>query len=122
MNRLGVELERSLGAPRVARDTVSEWLSEWGCSELCHRDVLVVLSELVTNAVVHARSAPVVVVWCSDGRLRIEVADSSAAAPIMRVADGTPGGFGLRFVTGLSDAWGWLPTEGGKTVWAEMAC
>lgn len=120
MNRLDLVLEQSLEAPRVARDVVAKWLDDRGCTELRRQDVLVVLSELVTNAVRHAGSASMLAVSCSDGRLRVEVSDTSAAGPIMRDSDGAAGGFGLRLVTEFSDAWGWTPTEAGKMVWAEM--
>jgi anti-sigma regulatory factor (Ser/Thr protein kinase) len=82
------------------------------------------VSELVTNAVVHARSAPEMVATHRSRRIRVEVYDNDLSPPIARAPStlDNGGGFGLAMVTALSDRWGWLPMATGKRVWAEARC
>ena len=72
-----------------------------------------VISELVTNAVVHARSAPEIVASVRKGVFRVEVYDDDRRPPVVRLSgnavDG--GGSGLRIVSGLSDRWGGADTD-----------
>jgi anti-sigma regulatory factor (Ser/Thr protein kinase) len=84
----------------------------------------VVLSELVTNAVVHARVPPGREVHTRfvplDGGVRIEVHDASDEWPVPRVPDES-GGYGLTLVSELSSAWGVEKRRGvGKYVWAAV--
>ncbi|MFD5461909.1 ATP-binding protein [Kitasatospora sp. NPDC127059] len=87
-------------------------------------DVLLLVSELVTNACLHAPGGPRELRLNWDGiRLRAEVADASPVRPrLRRAADaGRPGGHGLRVVNRLARAWGARPDDGGKLVWAEVS-
>ncbi|MEV7924039.1 ATP-binding protein [Kitasatospora sp. NPDC088264] len=87
-------------------------------------DVLLMVSELVTNACLHAPGGPRELRLGWDGeRLRVEVSDASPAAPRLRpFADpGRPGGHGLRVVDRLARDWGCLPEGEGKLVWLEVA-
>ncbi|MEV4611306.1 ATP-binding protein [Kitasatospora sp. NPDC049258] len=86
------------------------------------------LSELVTNAVSHARVPPgrkiQVRLAVEFGRLRIEVHDASAALPSPTVpAELDESGRGMHLVALLSEAWGVGPRPGGpgKVVWATVA-
>ena len=82
-----------------------------------------VVSELATNAVLHARTPFVVRLRVRRTVLRIEVQDGSRAAPVMRhFSNQATSGRGLRLVDGLSRAWGVDPVSGpaGKVVWAEI--
>ncbi|MED7955403.1 ATP-binding protein [Kitasatospora sp. NPDC058201] len=105
--------------------------------------VVLVVSELVTNAVVHT-GCPAVLRLCfpigggpaeaapaagvreaaTVGPLRVEVADASQAAPAPRHAgpdvDAT-NGRGLELVELLCDRWGWYPDGAGKRVWCEIS-
>jgi hypothetical protein len=85
-------------------------------------ELLVCVSELVTNAIVHARSAPTVRIIVRRARIRIEVADDSPALPVMAPPDVlATGGRGLRIVDHLSLDWGTTPRDGdGKVVWFEF--
>jgi anti-sigma regulatory factor (Ser/Thr protein kinase) len=119
-----LELELDPLAPGRARRGLAEWLSRFDCPPEIEADVLVVVSELVTNAVVHAGAAPVVVATYDDGHLFVEVHDNDATAPIMRapgVGSGQ-GGFGLRLVEALTHRWGWEATPSGKRVWGQVLC
>jgi anti-sigma regulatory factor (Ser/Thr protein kinase) len=79
------------------------------------------VSELVTNAVLHAGTYIVVEVRVDDVRVRVAVKDLSAAFPQPRVAaDDASGGRGLQLVEALSSSWGWDLTAGGKSVWFEL--
>ncbi|MFH8381441.1 ATP-binding protein [Kitasatospora sp. NPDC018058] len=86
-------------------------------------DVLLMVSELVTNACLHAPGGPreLRLNW-NGARLRVEVADASPEPPRLRpYADpGRPGGHGLRVVDRLAEAWGALPEGEGKLVWLEV--
>ena len=103
-----------------ARRWLSRQLEEWGLEDLDY-DASVVLSELVTNAVLHARTSIELKVT-HDQVFRIEVRDASDAMPSPRgpTASATTGR-GLRLVAALATSWGYEPREAGKTVWAEFA-
>ena len=122
MSEIRLVFDRSLAAPREARHALREWLAEEPCPDRVRRDALTVLSELVTNAVVHARSDAVIVGMFDDGRLRIEDHDVDRSPPRITATAGADGGFGMRLVAALTDAWGWHPTSSGKAVWTEMLC
>jgi anti-sigma regulatory factor (Ser/Thr protein kinase) len=74
------------------------------------QSVMIMVSELATNAVVHADGAFLVSVECTDDVMRVEVSDQGAGAPTLRSPDDDdPHGRGLRVVAGLSDDWGVVP-------------
>ncbi|MFJ3788051.1 ATP-binding protein [Kitasatospora sp. NPDC090091] len=82
-----------------------------------------ILSELVTNALVHGVGAPAVVVELRGGRLHIAVSDASPA-PVARPAPDVSrtSGRGLDLVDALADEWGVeLIGSYGKAVWAISA-
>ena len=86
-------------------------------------ELLVCVSELVTNAMIHARCAPTVRIIIRRARVRVEVADDSPALPVMAPADVmAKGGRGLRIVDHLSLDWGTTPRRHrpGKIVWFEF--
>ena len=81
-----------------------------------------VVTELLTNALLHGLP-PVRLVVRSDGDLvRLEVHDASPALPVRpRGAEDGMTGRGLALVQALSRAWGTVPEEAGKAVWAEVS-
>jgi serine phosphatase RsbU (regulator of sigma subunit)/anti-sigma regulatory factor (Ser/Thr protein kinase) len=90
-------------------------------------DILVLLcSELVTNAVLHAAGPSQMRLRVRDGRVRLEVHDPSSQVPVPRAQDlSATSGRGMLLVDALADSWGvevgdGLPDEG-KTVWVELA-
>jgi hypothetical protein len=96
------------------RDT----LAGWGLDRLT--DVAsVVVTELVTNAFVHAKTAVTVDLQNSDGGVRISVRDgSSLSRRRWKQRKGVAPACGLELVTHLASDWGVEPTGTGKVVWA----
>ncbi|MGW3633627.1 ATP-binding protein [Streptomyces sp. NPDC005122] len=89
--------------------------------------LILLVSELVTNAVVHTGCPAVLrlslpgVPGESLGTVRLEVADSSDCPPRPRHAEGDEtNGRGLELVDGLADRWGWNPEGVGKSIWCEV--
>lgn len=81
------------------------------------------VSELVTNAVLHAGSAVELVVRRRSGRVRVEVGDASSMSPHPRVSDETATiGRGMEMVEMLAEEWG-VDTghSEGKVVWFEVS-
>jgi anti-sigma regulatory factor (Ser/Thr protein kinase) len=105
----------------LARARVRERLHAWGAEDLLDVALLCV-SEVVTNAVLHAGTpARLRLAW--DGALlRVEVRDEGRAFPVRlrRPADDEPHGRGLVLLEALSRRWGVHEIEGGKTVWFEV--
>lgn len=100
-----------------ARRLLVARLAEWQCDRI--DDAALVFSEMVTNAVLHAGGA-VLISACpaaDDRHLRLEVHDTTAAAPVP-CSGGPNGGFGLQIIDRLSERWGTTPTPDGKVVWA----
>ena len=108
-----------------ARDHVREFLTTDGrpVAPATLRDGLLVVSELVTNAVLHAHGACVLDVTYEDGALAIAVRDSSPALPVPRVPDLTTatGGFGWHLLTSLTTRIDiQRHADGGKTITAVL--
>ena len=116
-----MNVTKSEMAALEARDALHAWMFDAGCSAAVISDALLVVNELVTNAVMHADSDAVVMAVLQDMRLRLEVHDSDPTGPVV-VEPTSDGGFGLAIVTALCDAWGWEPTRYGKRVWTETLC
>ena len=106
---------------RAARDLVSRACLDWGCSSTVGTATLVV-SELVTNAMLHAGTDLAVTVARCGPRLRLAVRDANGRPPEPRRPDASQvTGRGMLLVAAVSEAWGVLPTsEGGKVVWAVL--
>ena len=109
-------------APALARHALRTWLATLDCPDGVGSDAVLVVSELTTNAVVHARSSAAIVGSLDDGWLRIEVHDDDPTRPQMSATPGAEGGWGLRIVDAITDGWGWAPTLTGKYVWSEQLC
>ena len=107
-------------APRASRDFVGRTLLDWRLSEHIATACLVV-SELVTNAMIHAGTDIEVTLSEERGAIRIAVGDLGPDLPVERPAAVGEHGRGLTIVAGLSSAWGVLPSPaGGKVVWAVL--
>jgi anti-sigma regulatory factor (Ser/Thr protein kinase) len=113
-------------APHMARDAVAALDGALGDDR---EDTLLLVSELVTNSVLHAgigEEDPVsVTVHVHEDCLRVEVGDPGAGfVPDPRTGEGIPegyrGGWGLRLVQMLARRWGVEPQGAGALVWFEM--
>ncbi|MEV6464609.1 ATP-binding protein [Kitasatospora sp. NPDC051702] len=116
--------QKSAGA---ARSLLREFLASIDSSQQFLEIGQLVLSELVSNAVQHARMPGRLIFVrfeMEPGLLRIEVHDASRRIPMMRTTgDEDESGRGLRLVDQLAKEWGVRPREGGvgKAVWALVA-
>lgn len=104
-------------ARRFVRDT----LALWRCDDLILATELVV-SELVSNGVLHARSPLRLTVSFENDAVTVEVSDDSPTVPVRRYySDDATTGRGLGLVAELSNGeWGSRTRPGGKTVWARV--
>jgi DNA-binding NarL/FixJ family response regulator len=108
-------------SPSVARRFVAETLTSWNEAELA--DVVELLvSELVTNVVVHTAAAPRVTVRLGRDRVHVEVLDTDPRLPTPREADArATSGRGMALVEALSLDWGSTQIVEGKVVWFDVA-
>ncbi|CAL9628404.1 SpoIIE family protein phosphatase [Streptomyces sp. enrichment culture] len=109
-------------AVRHARRFTRRTLRAWGVAEEADA-VLLIVSELVTNALVHTEGPVRLDLTLVNSRLRVAVADSSPRTPVKPTSIGweATGGRGLLLVEAMSATWGTLPVSGGKQVWCEVA-
>ncbi|MEU0372947.1 SpoIIE family protein phosphatase [Streptomyces sp. NPDC006283] len=104
-----------------ARRFAARTLRSWGLAE--EKDMaLLVVSELVTNAIAHTQGEVRLDLTLSADRLRIAVNDASPRSPVKPASVDweATGGRGLLIVEATTAAWGSVPLGGGKQVWAEM--
>ncbi|MFE6912301.1 ATP-binding protein [Streptomyces erythrochromogenes] len=113
--------------PSRARRKSLETLSAWGASEECVDDVILVTSELVTNAVRHSASDVIVLTFeLLTDSVRVSVSDQGSLSdvpfePRSRSVDDV-GGRGLFLVESVSVRWGTERARGrGAVVWAAIA-
>ena len=100
-----------------ARRFASSTLIQWSLPAL-RDDVALLVSELVTNAVLHAHSDSELVLLAHPDELRVEVHDDSARLPQQRNYSEVSGtGRGLLLLQRLASSWGSEPTARGKVVW-----
>jgi len=115
--------EQDTQTPRAARRFVTQALSDWDDGDGDLTDTVnLLVSELVTNAVLHAGSDVEVLVRLTATAARIEVTDASGASIAPRNATSEEdSGRGLALVGSLAQRWGVRPAAGGgKTVWFEV--
>lgn len=71
-------------AARDARHAVAAVCDRWGLSDQFRDDLALPLSELVTNAIVHARTGIRLIVSLSEGNLEVAIRDQSGETPVLR--------------------------------------
>jgi anti-sigma regulatory factor (Ser/Thr protein kinase) len=112
-----ISVPATTSAPALARSFAAKLLTDWNAAQAGDK-VMLTVSELVSNAVIHGRE-PVTIRLTRLARfIRIEVADASPGTPALR-AHGPDGGFGLELVARMSARWGVIPATLGKIVWCE---
>ncbi|HWE54409.1 MAG TPA: ATP-binding protein [Acidimicrobiales bacterium] len=122
--RLPAELESSVAARRLLASAVSSW----GLGDGARQDGALAVSELVTNAVLHAHTPVCVRIKRLGAGIRIEVEDGdphmpvvSAARPEDLLSNRSMTGRGLALIAATCDRWGAEPRGCGKITWAEVA-
>ena len=117
-----VELPRSVSSVRPAREFVRSWLSLVGPEDPTYRaDLAIAVTELVTNAVVHAQEPIELHLWRRRDGVRIGVSDGSRTVGTLRTSDPeSTAGRGLRVVDRLASEWGSNVTDDGKLTWADI--
>ncbi len=121
-----LQLQADPASPRQARRFLEDTLTAWHCDAVS-AEVSLLATELVTNALLHARTMMDLRVHRRERSLRVEVADRSPAMPQISELGAVDGdddllatGRGLTLVTALSSSWGVEPENGGKVVWFEI--
>ena len=108
---------------RDARRFVRETLTDWGLDEVAELAVLAV-SELVTNALVHAGTPSEVELDLTSTTVRLSVRDSHPERTLALVPgrpdDAAEGGRGLMITASLAPVWGVEYTRSDKTIWLEF--
>ena len=108
-------------APSRARRFVADTLRGWDVPRAKIADAVLLVSELVTNALLHARSAPSVEVTRNDDHIRCVVLDDSPMVPRRRhYASDAVTGRGIALVETLATRWGSERNGPGKRVWFEL--
>lgn len=103
-------------APRYARQFVRE--SPAICTDSARDAAVLMVSELVTNAVLHGRPPIVVMIERDQSDVQVTVADHHPHWPsLQNPSPDAVGGRGLRIVDALASAWGIQPRAVGKAVW-----
>ncbi len=116
------DLPCSVDSPRDARALVAYCCAEWAVPRLADTGALIV-TELVSNAVVHAGTSCRVTVALDGRGLQVAVRDygQPVAPHPIPIALNAGRGRGLHVVTASCSAWGTLIHRDGKTVWATIA-
>jgi anti-sigma regulatory factor (Ser/Thr protein kinase) len=121
-----LQLVPALRAPRAARAFVAETLTAWDVQGDAVEATQLVVSELVTNAVLHSPESATISLdlRLNDGAVRVLVTDGGLAEPKRRAppdSSTAESGRGVRLVEAFTEQWG-TETHGvdGKTVWCEL--
>jgi anti-sigma regulatory factor (Ser/Thr protein kinase) len=117
-----IRLPAHPASSRAARAFTAEHLRSWGCEQTVD-DATLLVSELVTNAVLHARAPVDVVVRKGRHSVRVEVFDEGTGVPQVSFSElDSLHGRGLGLVQAVATRWGVSEDhEGGKTVWFELS-
>jgi serine phosphatase RsbU (regulator of sigma subunit)/PAS domain-containing protein/anti-sigma regulatory factor (Ser/Thr protein kinase) len=115
------DLSGDVTAPARARHFIAAALAGGTTDRPLVETAILLASELVTNAVVHAEGTVRIGLERSPGRVRVTVGDTSTAEPQLRHApQDSPSGRGIYLVDQLADRWGVDVHGDGKTVWFEL--
>ncbi|MET8758724.1 ATP-binding protein [Lentzea sp. NPDC004782] len=116
-----VVLPDSPAAPMMARAAVREACERWELQKISD-DAVLVVSELVENAVRHARSSSTLRIELRPRGLSLAVRDDDPSPPVLEPPEpDVPGHRGVQLVDRISVAWGFAPSSGGgKIVWAVL--
>ncbi|MFI1337147.1 ATP-binding protein [Streptomyces sp. NPDC020845] len=112
------------GEVPALRRSMRTYLTRWGLPDVIDA-ALICVSELVTNVIVHvgAGTPATMAVSMNGTYLRIEIhdPDRSALPTLLGATTTSESGRGLALVMAVTDRWGVMPTDAGKTTWCEIA-
>ena len=117
---LSAEFSADLAAPRAARRFLVETLTHWGCSQVVIDQAALVVTELATNAVLHAGSAFTVTARLQEGAVHLAVHDADTLPSTADRRPSAEAGRGLGVVAALATRWGVDPSPDGKVIWADL--
>jgi anti-sigma regulatory factor (Ser/Thr protein kinase) len=104
------------GSAKAARDSIQQALA--GVDPTVVESVVLMVSELTTNAILHARTEFTLEIETSADELRVTVSDAGPGDPALKTpARETTTGRGLQIVERLADQWGIADGSPGKAVW-----
>jgi anti-sigma regulatory factor (Ser/Thr protein kinase) len=121
--RARFDLVPQVASARAGRRAVAAVLTGWGLPSYAVDDAVLIVSELVANAVIHVREEASLELEVAYGEswLRLSLADGSSVRPLIRqAARGDESGRGMAIVNALSDRWGVEDHQGGKRIWFEV--
>jgi anti-sigma regulatory factor (Ser/Thr protein kinase) len=120
-NTLNLHLPPRPASARDARTKVRAMVTDWPAQ--CAAALQVLVDELVTNAILHARSDAELKATVNGRVARVQVRDSSVRLPTaLHYGTSSVTGRGLHLVEALATRWGVDEVAGGKIVWFELDC
>jgi anti-sigma regulatory factor (Ser/Thr protein kinase) len=122
---LQLAMPRDVGAPALARGAITELCREIGLEGSCRQTLLLLVSEVVSNAVLHStgpEGEPIgLTAAVTDDAVRVTVTDAGDGfTPGRRDPDRADGGYGLYLLEKAASGWG-VAGEGATRVWFEVA-
>ena len=121
-SRSMVVYDRQAASVGEARSWIDAFLSERAIGNPVRDDAQLVVSELVTNALMHGDGALVLRASITDSSVQVSVTDSGDDLPeVLPLDPSRIGGLGLIVVDRIASDWGVSPFPGGKTVWAALS-
>ena len=119
-----LDLDHDVTAPRAARRFVTKVLEDWGVDAQAVEQFQLLVSELVSNAVLHGGGPISMAVHDRqplDETIRIEVTNTGDGRPTMRRSQREDlSGRGLQLVDELASGWGTESQDGRTTVWFDI--
>jgi anti-sigma regulatory factor (Ser/Thr protein kinase) len=111
-------------AAKWSRMLVDSACADWQVVDAAVDAARLVVSELVTNSVLHAGTSMVVTLTLTEGALRVGVRDLDPRGGPELIAAGKDGprSSGMAVVAAMSRTWGVRMHDDGKTVWASIPC
>lgn len=104
----------------ATRGQATSVLTDWDVHGEAAEPTLLVLTELLSNAIEHARPPLRVTLGLGGDYVRVEVHDTAAHPPRCRPREDEGRGHGVQIVAALAMRHGWTPDAHGKTVWADV--
>lgn len=116
-----LRLKHGVRAPGHARRWIVQQCHEWQCAELADT-AAVLITELVTNVFLHARSDCLIQAGFDPPILAVTVSDEDESEfSLPSPTDTAEGGRGLAIVAALADTWGIRQSDRGKSVWFQLS-